>query len=236
MKSSSETEGKRPIDRAAEGLFDLFRIGGRPEIGVSLVAGIGLVALGTDIVVSLGAIVGGVVAGHVAEVVLIVIASGFSVEQSGYGRAMGLSDNDRPSRGYVVVNWLVVLVPALVAFGATLLSARLLTGISREAIGLALAVLCFLVVSFHALGAVRRRAEESARRVRWLRDRGATAAGDPEFLEQLQQEGWRADGPYDEMRAAYFRAWETVKEARRRAARPIWTGGTEGPERPPDDT
>jgi hypothetical protein len=149
---------------------------------------------------------------------------------------MGLSDNDRPSRGYVAVNRLLVLVPPIVAFGATLLSARLLIGVSREIIGLALALLCFLVVLRAWIDAVRRSAEESARHVRWLRDRAVTAARDPEFVEQLQVEGWREDGPYDEMRAAYFRAWETVKEARRRAGRPTWAGGTEGLESRPDDT
>lgn len=235
MKSRSETKGTRRIERAAVCLFDLFRMDGFPVIGVPVVTGTVLVALGSDVVVSLGAIVGGVVAGYLAQVVFIIIGMSFSAEESGYGRAMGLSDNDHPSRGYVVVGWLLVLVPPIVAFGATLLSARLLIGVSREIIGLALAVLCLLVVLGAWINAVRRSAEESARHVRWLRDRAATAAGDPEFLEQLQLEEWRADGPYDEMRAAYFRAWETVKEARRRAGRPIWAGGTERLEQPPDD-
>jgi hypothetical protein len=193
------------------------------------VTGTVLVALGIDVVVTLGAIVGGLVGGYVALGVGF-IAAELIVESSN-------SPSDRLSRREAVGGWLtLVLVPSMVAFGATLLSARLLIGVSREIIGLALAVLCLLVVLRAWIDAVRRSAGESARHVRWLRDRAVAAAGDPEFVEQLQLEGWREDGPYDEMRAAYFRAWETVKEARRRTGRPIWAGGTEGLEPPPDDT
>ena len=230
MKASSEPGGKRPIDRVEEGLLPLVGFGG-PAIAV--VTGTGLFALGIDVVVSLGAIVLGAVAGYFAMFVIVLIGMSVSEGRQGNGRAVGASDNEGSSREYVVV-WLAVLLPTLVAFGATLLSARLLTGIGREIIGMALAVLCLVVVLGALIRAVRQRAEESARRVKWLRDRGATAAGDPEFLEQLHQEGWREDGPYDEMRAAYFRAWETVKEGRRSEGRPIWPGGTDAPE-PPND-
>ena len=248
MKSRSETGGGGQIDQAAEGLLRLFRVFANPAIGVSFVTGAVLVVLGADVIVSLGSIVGGIVAGYLASVAIVIIGMIWSEGPSSpplppssalerhSGPEMGLSDDDRPSLGDLALDSLFVLVPSVFALAGTILSARLLSGISREIVAVALVGSAVAIVLRAWREAGDRRAEEKARQVRWLRDRGAAAARDPEFLEQLQQVGWRADGPYDDMRAAYFRAWETVKEGRRGAGRAIWSRGPERPVPPPHDT
>jgi hypothetical protein len=199
-------------------------------IALPVLTGAVLAVLGTDLVVSLAAIVGGMIAGWLAMSVFMIV--GMGIWDSDGGQAIRLADKDRPSRGEHLFGNLMMVLPPLVASGATLMSAQLLAGVSRPLIGVALLVLGLVAGIIAATASLRRSAGEAARRAKWLRDRDAATASDPEFAEQLRTEGWRADGPYDEMRAAYFRAWERVKEARRASGRPNWPSSDEALERP----
>jgi hypothetical protein len=231
----------RPLGRtpgnAVERLLDLVVSSGfLIRSGVPLLTGSLLAVLGTDVVVALGAIVAGIIAGWFATTVIVLVAMSFSAEESGYGLAMGLSESDRPSLEYQFVTRLFVLVPPPVAIGGTLMSAQLLTSVSRPLIAGGVVALGLFVAIKSGFDFMRRSAENATQRANWLRDRDATAANDPEFAEQLGVEGGRVDGPYEEMRAGYFGAWETVKEARRSSGRPTWAPSGEPLERPRDRT
>lgn len=235
MRPWPNTNRKGPIGNAVEGLLGLgWSLGAL--IALPVLTGAALAVLGTNLLVSLAAIVGGMIAGRLAMSIFMIVGMSFSIEESGYGRAMGVSENDLPSRGYQLVGMVTVLVPPLVASGATVISTQLLAGVSRPLIAIALLVLGVVAGALAVIASVRRSAGESARRADWLRDRDAATASDPEFAEQLRMEGWRADGPYDEMRAVYIRAWESLREARRASGRPIWPSRAEPLERPRDET
>lgn len=223
MRARSPTEGKKRVGRAAGLLSELRRVVLEPGIAISLSVGLALVLSGTDPVVAVGASMLGIIAGKAIQLVLLLIGMSFSANATGYGRAMGLSDNDAPSRGYEMVGWMFVVVPPVVALGATILSARLLADVSRELIAVVVLGSGALVLVRGLVDARTRSRHEARARAVWLGDRDASAAGDPELFERLPQEGWRPDGQYDEMRAAYFRAVEAVKRERRTRGRSIWT-------------
>ena len=210
---------------------------------VALLTGIVLAVRGTDLVVTVGAMVLGMIAGGVTAMVFWFVGMSFSAEQSGYGRAMGFSDSDEPSVGYVIVGWLSGWVPQVVAIGATLISAAVLADVDRSIVEVGLLVVGMAIgigAGIAAVGrrayAVRRHVDEAAQQIDWLQERDAAASRDPEFAEQLRAEGWRVDGPYDQMRAAYFRAWEAVKAARRASGQPIWSNPGAPLEQRRDDT
>lgn len=233
MRPWPNTTRKGAIGDAVEGLLGLGLSGGA-LIALPLLTGAVLAVLGTDLLVSMAAIVGGMIAGWLAMSVFIIV--GMEIWDSDGGQAIGLADKDRPSRGEQLFGNLMIVLPPLVASGGTVISAQLLAGVSRPLIGAALLVLGLVAGITAAIASVRRSGGEATRRADWLRDRDAATASDPEFAEQLRTEGWRVDGPYDEMRAAYFRAWESVKEARRASGRPIWPSSAEMLERPRDET
>ena len=199
-------------------------------IPLPVLTAIVLAVLGTDLVVSLAAMVGGVIAGWLAVSVFIVV---------GMGLFSGSADHVDPGPpggpagfGERLFGVLIVVVPALVAIGATLIGTQVLAGVSRLLIGVAVVASALVVFTTVAIARVRQSAGDAERRVKWLRDRNAGATRDPEFAEKLRMEGWRVDGPYDEMRAVYFRTWNSVKEARRACGRPIWGKGDDPGERP----
>jgi len=221
------TNRKGVVAAAIEGLLGLSMSG--VLIALPVLTAIVLAVLGTDLLVSLASIVVGMVAGWLAITVFMIV---------GMGLFSGSADDvapDPPSpagTGERLFGVLIVIVPALVAIGATLIGTQVLAGVSRLLIGVAVVASALVVSTTVAIARVRQSGGDAARRVKWIRDRDAGAARDPEFAEKLRMEGWRVDGPYDEMRAVYFRTWNIVKEARRASGRPIWGKGDD-PVEPP---
>ena len=188
-----------------------------------------LVAGGTEPLVAVAAGAIGWAVGGLTSFVLALIAMGFSAEEAGYGRVMGLSENDSPTLGYQLVGYALVLVPVPAAIVATLGASSVVAGVDRgvvlgglvAVVGIA-AVWAVAMLVVNVRESAQARARAVVERQRWLIERDASAQADPEFAAALLSEGWRPDGPYDEMRAAYFRAWEQVKATRRAERRRVF--------------
>jgi hypothetical protein len=204
------------------------------------ITGVVLVALGGDLLVAVGSSVAGAGVGYVVALVLMLVGMSMSAEEAGYGRLMGLSESDVPSRSYVIIGKMFVILPVVLALLGTTMASRLLRGVDPLWVQAGLALVGFGVVELivaRVLSA-RRNARndagnEAARRIRWLRDRDASSSADPEFAAALRDEGWHAEGDYDAMRAAYSRAWERVKITRRAEGRPVFGGSRGRREGPP---
>lgn len=227
------TDRKGVIADAVEGLLGLGLSGAL--IAFPVLTAIVLAVLGTDLLVSLASMVVGMVAGWLAMTVFMIVGMGLfsgSADDVAPGPPSPAASAGTAGPGERLFGVLIVIVPALVAIGATLIGTQVLAGVSRLLIGVAVVASAVVVITAVAIARVRQSAGDAARRVKWLRDRDAGAARDPEFAEKLRMEGWRVDGPYDEMRAVYFRTWNVVKEARRASGRPIWGKGDD-PVEPP---
>lgn len=181
---------------------------------------------GTEMLVAVAAGIFGAAIGGIAWLVLVIASMEFSADEAGYGQAMGITDNDEPTLLFQLVDLSTLLVPAPAAVLATLGGSWLVGGVDREllliAVVIAVVVFAAWATWLVASGPIQQKVEAASVRRKWLSERDASARADPELAAALASEGWRPDGAYDEMRAAYFRAWERVKRARRAEGRPTF--------------